>query len=59
MIDLERVSECMPEYVRDFPGGAGRFLQRGRGYRATLCNGDVILRDDEHTGTRAGAVLRG
>ncbi len=58
VIDLERVSERMPEYVHDFPGGAGRFIQKGRGYKATLCNGQVILRDDEHTAQRAGAVLR-
>jgi N-acyl-D-aspartate/D-glutamate deacylase len=59
VIDLERVSERMPEFVHDFPGGAGRFVQRGRGYRATLCNGKVILENDEHTGTRSGCVLRG
>jgi len=48
----------MPEYVHDFPGGAGRFVQRARGYRATVCNGQVILENDEHVGTRAGRVLR-
>jgi N-acyl-D-aspartate/D-glutamate deacylase len=58
VIDLERVCERMPEFVHDFPGGAGRFVQRGRGYRATLCNGDIILENDEHTGTRSGRVLR-
>ena len=25
VIDLERVAERMPEFVHDFPGGAGRF----------------------------------
>jgi len=58
VIDLDTVSERMPEFVHDFPGGAGRFIQRARGYRATLCNGEVILRDDEHTGRRGGQVLR-
>jgi N-acyl-D-aspartate/D-glutamate deacylase len=58
VIDLERVGELMPEYVHDFPGGAGRFIQRGVGYRATVCNGQVILENDEHTGARPGAVLR-
>jgi len=58
VIDLERVGELMPEYVHDFPGGSGRFIQRGAGYRATICNGQVILANDEHTGTRSGAVLR-
>ena len=33
----------MPEYVHDFPGGAGRFLQRGRGYDATIVNGQVFM----------------
>jgi N-acyl-D-aspartate/D-glutamate deacylase len=58
VIDLARVSERMPEYVHDFPGGAGRFVQKGRGYRATLCNGDVILENDELLGARGGRVLR-
>ncbi len=58
VIDPDHVSELFPEYVRDFPGGAGRFIQRARGYRATLCNGQVILEDDEHTGVRAGSIIR-
>jgi N-acyl-D-aspartate/D-glutamate deacylase len=58
VIDLERVSERMPEYVRDFPNGAGRFVQRARGYRATLCNGALVLEHDQHTGARGGRVLR-
>jgi N-acyl-D-aspartate/D-glutamate deacylase len=48
----------MPEFVHDFPGGAGRFVQRARGYRATLCNGEVLLENDEHVGARGGRVLR-
>jgi N-acyl-D-amino-acid deacylase len=58
VIDLARVRECMPEYVHDFPGGAGRFVQRAEGYRATICNGAVILENDEHTDSRGGVVLR-
>jgi N-acyl-D-aspartate/D-glutamate deacylase len=58
VIDLERVGERMPEFVWDFPGGAGRFVQRARGYRATICNGEMILENDEHVGTRSGRVLR-
>ena len=58
VIDLENVSECMPEFVHDFPGGAGRLIQRGRGYRATLCNGIPILEHDELLETRNGQVLR-
>ena len=58
VIDLKKVAERMPEFVNDFPGGAGRFIQRGTGYRATVCNGQLILENDEHTGARGGRVLR-
>ncbi|MCP4498123.1 MAG: amidohydrolase family protein, partial [Phycisphaeraceae bacterium] len=58
VIDLGRVGEWMPEFVHDFPGGAGRFVQRARGYRATICNGALILENDELLGARGGRVLR-
>ena len=44
--------------MHDFPGGAPRFIQRSKGYRATLVNGELSVLDGEHTGTRAGTVLR-
>ncbi len=58
VVDLDRLGEQMPKIVHDFPGGAPRFVQRAAGYRATICNGAVILRGDEHTGARPGRVLR-
>ncbi|HIF91902.1 MAG TPA: amidohydrolase [Myxococcales bacterium] len=58
VIDFEKVAERMPEFVYDFPGGHGRFIQRADGYRATICNGEVILENDEHTGARGGRILR-
>jgi N-acyl-D-amino-acid deacylase len=58
VIDLDRVREEMPEFVHDFPGGHGRFIQRGVGYRATICNGETILENDRHTGARPGRVVR-
>ena len=58
IIDIDKVAECQPQMVYDFPGGAPRFIQRATGYQATLCNGQVILRYDEHTGTRSGQVLK-
>ncbi len=58
VIDIARVAERQPQMVHDFPGGAPRFIQRGVGYQATVCNGQVVLRDDEHTGTRSGRVLK-
>ena len=58
VIDIDRVEERQPYIANDFPGGAPRFLQRAVGYKATVCNGRVTLRDDEHTGIFSGQVLR-
>ena len=58
VIDIDRLEERQPYMVYDFPGGAPRFQQRAAGYKATVCNGAVTLRDDEHTGVCAGQVLR-
>ena len=58
VFDIDNLQEKMPEIVNDFPFGAPRFIQRAAGYKATLVNGQVMLRDDELTGTCAGTVLR-
>lgn len=58
VIDVDRLEERQPYIVHDFPGGAPRFQQRAQGYKATVCNGQVTLRDDEHTGVCAGQVIR-
>tara|TARA_Y100001934_G_scaffold277112_1_gene375174 strand:+ start:2137 stop:3792 length:1656 start_codon:yes stop_codon:yes gene_type:complete len=58
VFDVSRLEEKMPEIVHDFPFGAPRFIQRAAGYKATVCNGQVVLRDDELTGECAGRILR-
>ena len=58
VFDIQRLEERMPEIVHDFPFGAPRFIQRAAGYKATVCNGAVVLMDDELTGERGGRVLR-
>jgi N-acyl-D-aspartate/D-glutamate deacylase len=58
VIDLDGLGLRLPEYVHDFPGGAGRYTQRADGYRATVVNGHVALVDGDHTGDLAGVVLR-
>jgi|TARA_B110000259_G_scaffold188451_1_gene247609 N-acyl-D-amino-acid deacylase len=58
IIDIERLSERHPEFVYDFPNDSGRFVQHATGYRATICNGQIVVEDDELTGNRAGSVLR-
>jgi len=58
VIDLENLREEMPEIHHNFPHGAPHFLQGAHGYKATICNGTVILRDDELTGARGGEIIR-
>jgi N-acyl-D-aspartate/D-glutamate deacylase len=58
VFDLATVAQLQPMMVNDFPGGAPRYIQRGRGYRAVLVNGEVSLEHDELTGARAGRILR-
>ncbi|MEE2785594.1 MAG: amidohydrolase family protein [Pseudomonadota bacterium] len=58
VIDLDKVSERQPQLVHDFPHGAPRLIQKANGYKATVCNGQVILQNDQHTGTRSGTILR-
>ena len=58
VFDADKVAEQQPVLVHDFPGGAPRYIQKSFGYKSTIVNGQVSLEDGEHTGTRAGTVLR-
>ncbi len=59
VLDWEALALPVPEFVHDFPGGAGRYLGRARGYDATIVNGSVFMEDGEHTGALTGTVVRG
>ena len=58
VFDADEVCELQPTLVHDFPNGAPRFIQKSRGFKATIVNGAVSLRNGELTGMRAGEVLR-
>jgi N-acyl-D-aspartate/D-glutamate deacylase len=58
VIDLDGLRLPQPEYVYDFPGGAGRYVQKASGYVATVVNGQVFMEGGEHSGALAGTVLR-
>jgi N-acyl-D-aspartate/D-glutamate deacylase len=58
VIDLDGMVLHQPEYVHDFPGGAGRYIQRAEGYVMTVVNGEVFMEQGEHTGALAGVTLR-
>ena len=58
--DFERSSACRTEVAHDFPGGEWRRIQRARGYRYVLVNGEVTIEDDRETArTRAGCCGTG
>jgi N-acyl-D-aspartate/D-glutamate deacylase len=59
VFDPDRVAPEMPEVVNDLPAGARRLRQKARGFHASIVNGQVVLRDGEHTGAHPGRVLRG
>ena len=58
VIDFARLEMEMPEFVHDFPAGAGRWTQRARGYDYTLVNGQVVIEEGRHTGRLPGKLLR-
>ena len=58
VIDLPALALDVPEFVHDFPAGAGRWTQHAQGYAFTIVNGQVAIEDGRHTGRLAGRVLR-
>ena len=58
MIDLDALALPLPEYVHDFPAGAGRYVQRSRATGRTIVNGAGVHGDGEPTGSHAGVTLR-
>jgi len=58
IFDPDKVQAKEKEFVRDLPGGASRLIARADGYRYTVVNGQVLLRDGEPTGACPGRVLR-
>ena len=58
IFDSDTVAELQPEIVHDFPGGAPRYIQGSKGYKATIVNGKINFRDGELTGVANGEVLR-
>ena len=58
VFDANEVTELQPTLVHDFPNGAPRFIQKSRGFKATIVNGAVSVREGELTGTRARSRAR-
>ncbi|HEY2612846.1 MAG TPA: amidohydrolase family protein, partial [Reyranella sp.] len=58
VFDADTVGARMPEVVTDLPAGAKRLRQKADGMKATIVNGQVLLRDNEPTGNLPGKLLR-
>jgi len=59
VFDPATIAPRMPEVVTDLPAGAKRLKQTAEGMLATVVNGEVLLRNNEHTGALPGRLLRG
>jgi len=59
VFDPDRIAPMMPELVYDLPAGARRLKQKSAGIAATVVNGEVLMRHNEHTGALPGQLLRG
>ena len=59
VFDPKTVSPAMPTLVNDLPTAATRILQKAIGIKATVVNGQVLMRDGEHSGALPGKLLRG
>ena len=59
VFDPETVAPTLPELTYDLPAGARRLKQKATGFMASVVNGEVVLRNTEHTGALPGQLLRG
>jgi N-acyl-D-aspartate/D-glutamate deacylase len=58
VLELDALRAERPRIHHDLPAGGRRFLQRARGYRATVVRGEVTYRDGEATRALPGTLLR-
>ena len=58
MEELDIEPDWVGEVVHDLPGGEWRRVQRAKGYKHILVNGEVTFADGECTGATPGKLLR-
>lgn len=54
----DTIGPKLPETANDLPLGAVRLRQESTGIQATVVNGQILIRDGEHTGSRPGELLK-
>jgi N-acyl-D-amino-acid deacylase len=58
VFDPATVGPAVPELRNDLPAGGLRLEQKSEGFLATVVNGQVTIRNGEHTGRAPGQLLR-
>jgi N-acyl-D-aspartate/D-glutamate deacylase len=56
--DYEKLEILPHEVLHDVPGGDWRRVQKAKGYRHVLVNGEVTIEDDQQTDVASGQLLR-
>ncbi len=59
VIDYDNLDVEPAQIAYDLPTGARRYVQRARGYRATICAGVVVAENGIFTGQYPGRLIRG
>ncbi|MFT5433137.1 MAG: N-acyl-D-amino-acid deacylase [Myxococcota bacterium] len=59
VFDPATVEPRMPEVAHDLPGGSARLKQYADGFLATVVAGEIVLKENQHTGALPGKLLRG
>ena len=59
IFDPETVAPGRPEVVNDLPTGAKRLKYKSDGFLATIVNGQIYMRNNEHSGALNGQLMRG
>ena len=58
MEELDIEPNWIGDVVHDLPGGEWRRVQRAKGYKTIIVNGEVTFADGECTGATPGKLLR-
>ena len=58
VFDPVNIEPQLPEVTYDLPAGARRLKQKSKGILASVVNGQVFMRNNQHTGALSGKLLR-
>jgi N-acyl-D-amino-acid deacylase len=59
VVDFDKLAIERPNMRYDLPAGGKRLVQGARGYRATLCAGEIVHEHGMATGALPGRLIRG